>query len=391
MAWGKDPSQLDKVPSNGTRATFGQETHVPRREKKAGKRPLFIYEMKVSEDPQYPTTFRVMDGRYKYQAGDVDGNNAPVLTDVVKSFYSVTAHYHPGSKRTMICSGGPLRAYKMHRMPCPSCDIYWEDRAEADRKKTAGDRSDAPNRIGRQEQLVYSVWDFGIYYEVPRQDRAGNFMMGQDNNVLTSWVKADNPHDPKYAGRYRWRQGEMKSFPISMAWRDTLVNYNSTVIGRDCAACGTGKIQHGGWHCAHCGAFVFNQEQTTYTPEQRTNTINTRHYCQCGAHDFLTEVVACSNGCQDARRATVFDVDITAYKYKSGNSKAWQLHIIQSSTPYQLAAPVENGTPREDFKVLDLPKLYAPTSPQDQIEILSRVGSAYGAPPPTGQWAPPPR
>lgn len=395
MAFGKDDSHLGSIAGYGA-GTFGQQAHQaaqrPRRSR--GSMPYWKNNFDLSENPATPDTFRLIKGQYKQQLVNVDGQ----LYEDILPFHAFREHFHGSSSKGAICSAGPFYLDREKRQPCEGCEMYWTDYQERQAKKARGDQTRGPNRISMMDKFAFSVWDYGIYFDMPQVDRNGQFRMNPKTNApYTEWVKAYNFNDPQYQGR-QWKQGDLRPWAIGKTWKDTLVNWTLT-IGLSCSSCGgQNSVYSKGWYCGNpqCRQLIFDPNNTTLSPEQQLEVQRSPYQCpHCGQKLFPHEEVGC-HSCANPTRASIFDVDLVGYRQRSGNGNQTNLIITQVIGPCPIR--IQDPEVLKTVKALDLPKLYAPTPLDVQQKLWGITTSTaqqmnlpqpQGAPP-QQQWAPPP-
>jgi hypothetical protein len=401
MAFGKDNAQLGAMGGGFGRSTFGQQAATAAtRPKSSGRRaPYWRNGFDISENPALKDTFRLIRGDYVQVAVDLEGN----MFQDSYPFVMWREHFHAASKRGAICSGGPYYMDRNKREACNGCEMYWDDYKERKAKEARGDKSKGPNRLSMTDKFTFSLWSYAYYFEMPQTDANGQFRMNpKTNQPYTEWVKALNPQDPQFTGR-QWKQGHLCPWSIGKTWKDTLVGWNVT-IGQCCNVCsGRDCVVSRGWYCGNpnCRQLIFDPNNTTLTQEQQDQLSKKPYTCQhCQQKMYPHEEVWChacaaANGGDGSmgKRASIFDVDLTGYRQRSGDGKQTNLIITSFSNPQ----PIQVADPEilKTIKPLDLLKQFAPTPPDEQARIwnLSPQAQTQQAPPPqaqTQQWAPPP-
>ena len=355
----------------------------PRRS--GGKRPYWAGNFELSENPAAPDTIRILRGAYNQSTVDEDGN----LQQVTLPYVYTREHYHGPLSKGALCSAGPYYMDRNKREPCHGCDIFWEDYEVREQKKLAGDNSKGPDRIGMSDKFAFSVWDYGIYFQMPQVGRDGQYRMNpKTNQPYTTWVKAANPQDPQFAG-YPWKQGSLLPWSVYSTWKDLLVSFDHTV-GMCCmSCCGRNTMVSRGWYCGNpqCRQFVFDQNNTTISQEQQQQLTKNKQRCNhCGQITFLHEDAACTQ-CGGTQRASIFDVDLTAYRLRTGRGNQSTLVIAAFSDPRPIQ--VADAETLAKIKPLDLLKRFAPTSLEEQAKLW-RIGEPAAAAAPAGGYQPPP-
>lgn len=383
MAFGKDSSHLDTIPSYGGQATLQQQISAANEKPQSKTKSNYGYwkdNFVISERAAQPSRFRLIRGDY-VQDHVVKGN----LYRDSFPFYKFSEHFRKvmGKPKGGICSAGPFRMSKEKRLPCMACDLFWEEWAKRKDNKDAGGDGKHPNSISVVDKNAFNVLDYGYFFEMPDVDPSGQVRLKRDNTPWTHWEKAVNTQDPKYSGR-PWKEGHIQPWAVSSTWLTTLVN-QSIIIGNRCSSCATGYVQSRGWHCSGCRALMLDPNNTAMTPEQVENMTKMPHSCpHCGHQGYLSEEVQC-NTCAHGKRATLFDVDLYGFKEKSGDKPGGNLIITQFViTPIQFQT--QNTTKVEP---LDLPSIFAPTPYEVQAKVFglevtqaaSSTAPVWGAPP----------
>lgn len=407
-AFGKDDAHLANI--GGFGASFGQQAAQSLQRGPRGSRGTAAYwkdSFDISEQPATPDTFRILRGAYQQQYVNRDSGELFVDT---RPYLFWREHFAGGLQRGGICSAGPFHGDKNKRQPCLGCDVFWRDYDERKAKKNRGDNTKGPNRISLTDKFAFTVWDYGLYFEMPDVDRTGQFRINQrTGQPYTTMVKAYNPNEPRFAG-HRWEQGRLQPWSVGSTWFQYLHNYNTSVVGNCCSSCGAhGSVYSLGWYCGNpqCGQMLFDANNTTMSVEELEAKKVNRCLCpHCGQNLFPQERVGCQN-CARGQRATIFDVDLVGFKQRSGDGNQYNLFITSFIGP----CPIRVQDPKvlETIQPLDLVKRYEPTPLDKQQEMwgsLNMTAPQAMAPqypqypqqqqyPPPGaqqqpQWAPPP-
>jgi hypothetical protein len=278
-------------------------------------------------------------------------------------FYILRQHHN--GRASCICSGGVYWRSKEKRLPCPSCDIYWEDYSIRSLKKANGDNSAGPKRISVCDYFAFNWWDYGLHYYSPRyNNKTGQPVINRrTNQPYMEWVRGE-PNDPRYNGcQFKW--GHLWPWYMSGTDKEELDAYTKEVSG-GCANCGgRGSITTLSRHCNKCGA-VFYDANTTLTAEQRAVIDYTKCKCpSCGNVDFTVEKMQCS-GCTSPKRASLFDVDLEIIRSQGQkNNQRLRIRNYSEPRPIQVAPDV-----LAQIQPFDLAKKFAPTPPEEQLRIM---------------------
>lgn len=376
MAFNKDPNQLMNMPPHGGNYIQRAKT-AARRPNRSGGGQSFYWKDTYTPPDLSTDIIRLVPGEYPQEV-TYDGE-----TVVTESFPFFMFREHHNGKRGCICCGGALWANKEKALMCPSCVTFWEDVRERKAKKARGDNTKGPNRMSCRDQFAFNVFDYGMYFEVPEVDKNGQFRMNnKTNQPFTHWVKG-SPNDPAMQGR-PWKHGNLLPWAMATTYKDTLFNY-AKQIGKSCKSCGSrDSITCVMKICGNkdCRQIVYDPNNTALTDEQRENIDSYPYTCpHCGQTNFVEEVVECSR-CQNAARATLFDVDLQIQRMGTKGQQTF-LQVISWSDP----RPIQVADPEilKTIVPLDLPKQFSPHSPEEQYKIFgtSAAPPAAVAGPPT--------
>lgn len=381
--YGKDPNALAGMPTCGASLTQQLTTSGAQ----APRTPYNNYWADSYRPPEHsPDIIRLIPGSYLQQEIGADG----LSVDVTTPFIRYTEHHngHAGC----ICSAGVHANSKDKALPCPSCAIFWEDRAIQNVKKANGDRQRGPTRMSRTEKFAFNVWDYGLYYYTPQvSKKTGLPYKNSKGEQQFTWEKGVL-NDPLRMGQ-AFKYGHLLPWPMGKTFKDTLNTY-AKLVSNSCKSCGgrdtivtmakyCGNPEVGPDGTLACGTMVYDAQNTTLTPEQRAQIDYQRHTCtRCGYTGFVVEQISCKN-CSNASRASLFDVDLQVLRivppgaqqedniYGSKRGGVPFLQIINWSEPRQLQAPAEVIA---TIQPLDLLKKYAPTLPDRQNQVMNITG-----------------
>ncbi len=366
MAFGKNPDQLNSVGTYG-QASLGQQAGATARRGRGGskkRRPYWAGNYDISDNPQKPSRVRFLRGDYKQQVLVQDSADSNVLLDDSFSYVMFRDHYHYGKKRGAICSAGPYYMDRDNRLACNGCDFFWSEQDAVNEAKARGVVH--KRAMSMHDQFVFSLFDYGFHFDLPQTGKDGQFRMNpRTQKPYTEWVKADNPHDPAYAG-HPWKEGHTWAWQIGKQYREILLSWQD-VVGVHCTSCGNVNcVTSVGHYCANpqCRQLALDPN-SVMSDEQRKEMTSGLHQCaHCKQNTYLEEFVQCSH-CTVGKRATIFDVDMFMYKLRSGDNKT-QLVIMSTGAP----GPITTQDPAAsaDIKPLDLMKKFAPSDLDEQYE-----------------------
>lgn len=287
-----------------------------------------------------------------------------MLLDESYSYVMFRDHFHGGKKRGAICSGGAHYMDRTNREPCNGCDFFWSEQDAVNEAKARGITH--KRAMSMSDQFVFSLFDYSYHFDLPQTDRNGQFRINKrTNQPYTEWARADNPQDPQYAG-YTWKEGHTWAWQMGKQYREVLLSWQEAVSVH-CAGCGNMDcVSSVGHYCANpqCRQMAIDPN-TAMSDEQRKEMTSGLHQCaHCQQNTYLEEFVQCGY-CTTGRRATIFDVDIYAYKMRTQDGKT-QLIITKTSAP----TPIITTDPAAaaDIKPLDLMKKFGPSDIDEQFE-----------------------
>jgi len=388
MSFGKDQSQLATIPAFGGNYIQRAKTSARRPQfGGGGGGGTFFWKGNYRPPMHTPEMVRLIAGEYPQE---VTHDGVTIVTEV-HPYIRVREHTTKQGKvtKSSICSSGPLWASGFTNQytgqPCNCCPVWFEDYQIRKQKKSQGDNTKGPYRMGMRDMFAFNVWDYGYYFEIPDMDANGQMRMNnQTNQPYTSWVKG-NPNDPRMQGR-PWRQGMLLPWYMGKTHWQTLINYDANVVGSRCKTCGTfGSIVCVMKICGNpeCGQYIYDPNSTTLSEEQREKIDFYPYVCpKCGKEAYVDEVIEClSPGCGKPERARIWDVDLLVQRMKSGDGQQTILQPLNHSEPRPISVPDPSA-----IKPLDLLKKFKPTSLEMQLKIHN-----LAVPPPVGaQMASPP-
>lgn len=391
-SFGKDPSQLDQIPTFG--GSYLQRSKTAARRLPSGGTGSghgFHWKGNYRPPEHTPDTVRLIPGDYPQEV------THDKETIVIESFpfWMCREHstQHGKTSKTSLCSGGPLfstilntvfRGQPSLAKPCHCCPIWAEDVKTRDDKKKAGDNTKGPNRMGMRDMFAFNCWDYDLYFEAPDRDGRGNIRTDRNGKPYTSWVKG-NQNDPNMQG-LPWKSGNLAPWYMGKTHKEALINHEINAIGKMCKTCGTrDSIVCVVKMCGNpnCGQYIYDPNSTTLTDEQRAKIDFEPYTCTyCGVTSYVEEVIECNTpGCNTPERSTIFDVDLVVQRMKSGDGRQTSLQILNFSEPRPIQ--VSDPTVLETIKPLDLGKKFGPTPLADQLQIhgLGQPQQAVAPPP----------
>lgn len=359
MSFGKDPSKLQKTGSFRQRATTFNNNKQASRKGGGSNTPYFVNQYKPSLDEL--DTVRLIEGSYDIPQPNEKGD----LVEINLPFFPYAEHFDGREMKGSICSAGPFAKSKGKSDPCRGCDLYWAGMEPGpDGKRRAG-------RYSRREMQVFTVLDYGEYHKTPQVDRkSGQVKVNeQTGEAYYNWTKCTGRGcDGCQAGNEK-KSGERRNWPMGWGHYQTLLSCDKD-IGKSCSNCGgVDSVEAVHWACRACGEGVVDMANTTMKQKDIDNITDKPFHCTCGSVEMLEEVIECKQ-CTPAggtaKRATIFDVDISVKRIASSDGgNQTTLNITKWSAP----RPIDPRF-KELAQPLDLPKIFAPTSMELQTQLF---------------------
>jgi hypothetical protein len=157
---------------------------------------------------------------------------------------------------------------------------------------------------------------------------------------------------------------------------NTLWEYDK-VIGNNCVTCGgQDTIDWDALVCQECGEAKVIAEETNLQPKEIDEIYKSINKCsECGHEGFLKEVISCKNCSTTSRepmRASLFDVNLNVRRAAATDGGSMTTLMVTGwSQPCPIPPQlVEMATP------LDLAKIFAPTSLEDQAATYGLTATA---------------
>lgn len=380
MSYGRDTSQLPRAGS--FRQMGGATTQKPKTKGTGTGGGGFLRWRDVYRPSMIkPDVVRLLRGQYMNlfvpldEEGNVTHQNAdgsPQVFQSTDAFYKYTEHRYARTDRTNVCSAGPLVAYKDLRDPCLGCDEYY-----AGWKKLRDDNGGKapPGKkppMGKSDHWALSVLHYANYHNAPQTDAKGNLKINkQTGDPYMEWSACKATYGypcPSCKESRETKLGHVMHWPMGFGHWNVVLNLDAQV-GESCSNCGglpiettpgtrISCIQSSNWLCPSCDESVIDLTSTTHTPEQILKMTRSQVVCpHCSQPVFLIEYLTCRN-CSQAKRATLFDVDLSFMRIKQGQGDS-ETTILQPSTWSPPRSIDQNfikiATP------LDLLKIYGPT------------------------------
>jgi hypothetical protein len=318
---------------------------------------------------------RILPGSYATPMVDFDAKDYArdeennIITATYPYFKYIEYYYAP-RKYTLVGSEGPLGGFKGKGEPCLAADWYWY---EWNARKITGDEK--PNSIRRSEKTAMSVLVQAPFYKVPQTDADGKARINEKTKEpWMHWVKGSTRGNDAYAaGGYEKKNGHVMHWAFGYNHWNTLTSY-ANGLASSCRNCNTrDSIRELALTCRECGDAVVDFSDTTLSDAElnklRDELVKCHH---CGHHGYLENMIRCDN-CPRGEEATLFDFDLEVMQVKaSDGGKGTNLVIRKAIGP----RPIDKMYGEEERKGLDLSKIYAPFSMEQQLKILGPLPSA---------------
>lgn len=372
MAFGKNPENLGRV---GSFRQMGQAWSQNRAEKKqsrgnsGGGIPSWVNEYKPPTS--LPDTIRLVAGDYTVEDADASGN---IVTMEHLPFWPFVEHFDARTKKRANCSAGPHANDRNKRAPCHGCDLFWSSK-----KKNEATGKWEKGFMGKRDMIAFTILHFHNYHKVTQRDQATGMAKLNPNtgSPYYSWMRCEKDANGRGKCPHCDAGFEIK-FGHRMHWAMGQDHYNTLLakdeeIGQCCANCGgRDTIVSQAWTCEKCGDAVI--EDTSSLRAQEIADITGRPArCQCGHVGYLVEIIDCTK-CGDAKRATLFDVDLKLRRIEpQDGTNRTTLSISSFSDP----RPIDKNL-LEIAKPEKLDKIYGPTPIETQGVLFGVQGPPGG-------------
>lgn len=289
--------------------------------------------------------------------------NGPITEPIILRFHSFNDDFNPiicalqfeePDQTPRVSDDGTYKGQfvELMRAPHEGCVFCFQHSAVKDK------------RIGFGRRAVYSVVDEEMYHAVPndagRVDKDGNLYINDElcpNNGRCPYCRSTDPQLSAlfYGGQKKWEM-PMKSAMALMGQINVIQQYCSCCWPEG-AAVGVGIVQTQQYNCTNeaCQAIVEIEE---YDP-----TVQIYHQCKfCEQTMIPLETAGCSNGCEGARRTTMWDGDWSVTRTGASTLTAYSFHFLGVSQP-------------QDWVLdLEVPDLSAEEKPMNAKKMAEKLG-----------------
>jgi hypothetical protein len=348
MAYGKQPLANANVGSWRRQANANEvkkENMRSSRKAWAGSRFADVY-----WPQETPDLIRLIPGQYKVQSAiEIEKGKYGVQTDTLV-YYTCGQHFDGITRRSFLCSGGPMFMSREHAEPCIPCKSYFS----APRKDGGG----RDCRFGfRNDLYIFTVLDYLPYVKIEQTDNHGLVKLSaKTGKAYTKWVRKGTVD----AAILEEKQGHIMHWPIYYRDFTELMDADS-IINSSCAHCGSAKsITRLALICQKCGEAIIDCRQTSVLVKDQDTMLDTPVVCPYCKHKAPSvEYLDCSR-CEAPVRATIFDVDLTVSKRREKGSV---VRIHEVSSPHTIDALYK-------AQPLNLPGIYVPDSIETQESLF---------------------
>jgi hypothetical protein len=356
--FGKSTAHLANVPSFRAQAA-GYQPNAPRRAGGSGGGgvPHFIGEFKPSKDEA--DKVRLIAGAYDVLM--VDPNTEEVKT-VTLPYWPTVEHRSQKTNRTAFCAAGPWRGRKGKSEPCLGCDVFWgeyNDFGKGDQGKTVNARA----------LNVFTLIDYGLYFEIDSLDGSGRPRMNQQTNQpWTQWVKSTGRGDPNERIARNRKNGHVVHWALGKTHLEQLLAYEAET-NKSCKNCGgQDTIQVLAYLCPHCSETVVDMGNTRMAKQDiDAMTLQATACPHCKNIGYMQPYLECTE-CTDAKQASLFDVDLKIRRVMTvgdGGREKSTLTMMGMSKPRPIDASL-----LDIAKPKPVDKIYGPTPFAKQQELL---------------------
>jgi hypothetical protein len=330
---------------------------------------------------------RILQGNYATPRVDFDAKDflrddeGNIVIDSLPYLKYIEYYYVPRNM-TLVGSEGPLGGFKGKGEPCLASDWYWYEWNE---RKANG--TDKPNTLRRSEKNAVSVLVQAPFYHVPQTDKDGKVRINPaTKQPWMVWAKGSvRGNDELAAGGYEKKNGHVMHWPFNFNHWNTLTSYANGLYS-SCRSCnGQDSIRELALVCRACGECVVDFSDTTLSDAELNKIREEEVKCHhCGFHGFLENMIKCEN-CPNGEEATLFDFDLEVTQVKASDGGKGSNLLIQKAIGPR---PINNLYGENERKGLDLTKVYAPFTMEQQLKILGPLPTATDQPQGTGTRQP---
>ena len=236
--------------------------------------------------------------------------------------------------------------------PHPGCVYCFQYKAEKDK------------RIGFSNRAVYSLVDRELYHRIPNQqgttDREGNVYINDElcsNNSRCAYCRNPDPaiSDRFYGGQKKWRI-PLKSSAGLLGQVNKIQEF-CVCCWQPGAALGSGIIQTQAYTCSNpeCQADIPIDD---FDPL----TMPVYHCKACNVVGVPVETCVCTNGCEGARRTTLWDGDWSVTRTGTSTMTSYTFGFLGVSEP------------TEDVLACIAPDLSAEEKPSAAKKMAEKLG-----------------
>lgn len=306
---------------------------------------------------------RLIPGAYEVEVGNPNGT----IDKMVLEYFPFVEHYHSGLEKGGVCSGGPLYFLKLSedpskpgRAPCKGCDRFFSDMVV---NPETGKKKKGP--MSRANKTAFTVLHYHPYHKTESTDRDGKVRKNEETGEpYYDWVPCTGRGCALCKEKAETKQVHRMHWPVPSTHFNLLTGEISNGIGESCANCGNHRsIQAIAWLCEKCQDAVIDMGETQLKNSEIDALVTKECKCpNCGHTGYLQEVIECKK-CDNARRASLFDVDFEVKRVATGQNDATILVMGEHEVCDISKDLIELAKP------LDLPSIYSPTPMEVQEKI----------------------
>lgn len=361
MSFGRNPQDASNLRSFRQSMQATKEASTARRGGGGGGGiPYFIGNYRPGPDLD---TLRILSGSYAVEIYDEVTSS---FTMQELAYFPFVEHYDGRTKKSCVCSAGPMGTPKSMARPCIGCDLFWAGMT------TGPDGRKKMGRMSRSNKFAFSILDHATYHEVEQTDRDGKVRTDASGKPYMHWAKCAGRNCQACFDKKKTKRGHVMPWAMPSTHFDVIGNYED-FASTGCKNCGEKDvIETQAWICQNpdCGDAVIDMSSTVLSDEEINKIVNSPTTCPtCHVKNYLKRVVACTT-CfplgRDGDPATIFDVDIKLRGVESADGKGVTLTVSNTSKPYPLPPDLQAiAIP------IDLAKKFAPTPLERQAALFN--------------------
>ena len=365
-------------PRVGTMQQMGSaQTKASSSRHAGGPRPTWVDQFQPTTNPMHPDVVQIVRAVYPAKAKDDTGET---LVDVGYPWGAWISHYDSHAKTSGVCSAGPWAGSKKKAQPCRGCDLFF---SLMRKDPTTGKNTLGP--INKRDMYSFSVIHYHPYHLVEQLNKKdGTIKVNQKTGepFWQLWIcgieNCEHCANGKMiisARRLHWDMGMSH-------WNKLLER--DAMLSRCCKNCsGRNTVTWEAHVCSNpeCEHPFFEHGKTNIGEEHILEAVKKPMLCpRCGNYAWPKEYDSCS-GCGGAcRPASIFDVRLHVHRTAIVGKNGTELSIDDWEEAYDgILVPEDVGRHSQEMAddmllPLELPKILAPTSMEQQMKIYGGGG-----------------